>query len=37
VTVCGAQDGAPDGSFELERVSLGEAEQVTDLRFRVVK
>lgn len=26
-----------DGRVELERISLGEAEQLTDLRFRVVK
>jgi dihydrofolate reductase len=29
--------GDGDGPIELERVSLGEAEQLTDLRFRVVK
>jgi hypothetical protein len=26
-----------DGSIELERISLGEAEQLTDLRFRILK
>jgi hypothetical protein len=26
-----------DGSVELERISLGEAEQLTDLRFRILK
>ena len=25
------------GQIELERITLGEAEQLTDLRFRVVK
>ena len=30
-----AAEGA--GRIELERVSVGEAEQLTDLRFRVVK
>ena len=29
--------GAGDGRIELERISLGEAEQLTDLRFRVVR
>jgi hypothetical protein len=26
-----------DGSVELERISLGEAEQLTDLRLRILK
>jgi dihydrofolate reductase len=29
--------GEGDGQIELERISLGEAEQLTDLRYRVVK
>lgn len=29
--------GEDDGAVELERLSLGEAEQLTDLHFRVVK
>jgi hypothetical protein len=29
--------GDGDRSIELERISVGEAEQLTDLRFRVVK
>jgi hypothetical protein len=29
--------GEGDQPIELERISLGQAEQLTDLRFRVVK
>jgi hypothetical protein len=37
ITVRRLDGGEGDQPIELERISLGRAEQLTDLRFRVVK